>query len=59
VVDNWSVSVESFDFAQEMDQLDGVRVIRVEESFNYSRINNIAVAATESDGPDLSLSSGG
>jgi len=49
LVDNWSTSDESFKFAAEMNDLDGVRVIRVEEGFNYSRINNIAVSDTEGE----------
>jgi GT2 family glycosyltransferase len=49
LVDNWSTSDEALAFADEMDGQGGTRVIRVPESFNYSRINNLAVAATEGD----------
>jgi len=46
LVDNWSTSDEALAFAEEMAREDGIRVIRVPESFNYSRLNNLAVAQT-------------
>ncbi len=46
LVDNWSVSAEAAAFAREMDALPQVRVIRVERAFNYSELNNAAVAAS-------------
>ena len=47
LIDNWSTSDELLAFAEEMNRLDAIRVIRVPENFNYSRLNNLAVARTE------------
>ena len=47
LVDNWSVSAEAAAFNGEMATLPDVRVIREERSFNYSELNNTAVAASE------------
>lgn len=47
LVDNWSITAEAATFADEMTALSDVRAIRVERSFNYSELNNIAVAASE------------
>jgi GT2 family glycosyltransferase len=44
LVDNWSTTDAALDFAEEMNERKDVTVIRVEEAFNYSRLNNIAVA---------------
>ena len=41
LVDNWSVSDEALMFAAEMNDHAGVSVLRVEEPFNYSRLNNL------------------
>ena len=49
LMDNWSTTDEALDFATEMSRGHRTRVIRVEEPFNFSRINNIAVAATEGE----------
>jgi GT2 family glycosyltransferase len=49
LVDNWSVSQEAEDFCDEMRSMPNVRVIRVEEDFNYSRLNNLAVAQSNSE----------
>jgi GT2 family glycosyltransferase len=49
LVDNWSTSDESLAFAAEMDRMDRVRVLRVAESFNYSRLNNLAVGQSEGE----------
>eukprot|EP01037_Dinobryon_pediforme_P005957 gene5957-6028_t len=49
LVDNWSTSAESDAFARDIAGMDNVRIIRVERAFNYSELNNIAVAATESE----------
>ena len=46
LVDNWSVSTEAAAFAAEMSALPDVTVLRVEEAFNYSRLNNLAVEQT-------------
>ena len=42
LVDNWSTSREAAAFAAKAQKHDRVRVVRVEEAFNYSRLNNIA-----------------
>ena len=44
LVDNWSVSDEALKFAAEMNGRDGISVMRIEEEFNFSRLNNLAVA---------------
>jgi GT2 family glycosyltransferase len=49
LVDNWSTSDEALAFAEEMSRQDGIRVMRVPESFNYSRLNNLAAAETEGE----------
>ena len=46
LVDNWSTSDAALAFAAEMAGRKGVTVLRVEEPFNYSRLNNLAVAAS-------------
>jgi glycosyltransferase involved in cell wall biosynthesis len=46
LVDNWSISAEAEAFATEVEAMPTVRIIRVERAFNYSELNNIAVAAT-------------
>lgn len=49
LVDNWSTSDEALAFAEEMRRTERVSVLRVEEPFNYSRLNNLAVAASDSE----------
>jgi GT2 family glycosyltransferase len=49
LVDNWSTSDEAHEFSCRMQEEDGIMVLRVEEPFNYSRINNLAVASTSGD----------
>ncbi len=49
LVDNWSTSTESQDFTEEMNALPTVQVLRVEEDFNYSRINNLAARQSGSE----------
>ncbi len=49
LVDNWSTSRESALFAAKAQKNDRVRVIRVEEPFNYSRLNNIACLQSNSE----------
>ena len=44
LIDNGSTSAEASAFVAGAAIQDGVRVIRVDEPFNYSRLNNIAVA---------------
>jgi GT2 family glycosyltransferase len=49
LIDNWSTSDEALDFAAEMKRRDGVSVMRIEEAFNYSRLNNLAVASSSGE----------
>ena len=49
LIDNWSASDEALVFAAEMSNRSGLSVLRVEEPFNYSRLNNLAVAASDGE----------
>ena len=49
LVDNWSVQVETKLLLDEACQNEKVSVLRVEEPFNYSRLNNLAVAGTDAE----------
>ncbi len=49
LVDNWSTTLEARDFRDDVDAMPRVRVIVVEEDFNYSRLNNLAVASTDAE----------
>ena len=49
LVDNWSTTPELAAFAEEMAAEQRVRMLRVEEEFNYSRLNNLAAAETAAD----------
>ncbi len=49
LVDNWSTSREAAAFAAKAQKHDRVRIIRVEEEFNYSRLNNIACLQSSSE----------
>ena len=49
LVDNWSTSEEAGTFVREAASLPGVDVLRVEEPFNYARLNNLAVARTDAE----------
>ena len=49
LIDNWSTSVESIGFAKRIDGMDRVRILRIEEEFNYSRLNNLAAASTDAE----------
>ncbi len=49
LVDNWSTSEESVTFAQDVAKMRHVRVIRVEEPFNYSRLNNLVAEASNAE----------
>ena len=49
LVDNWSTSREAERFAEHAAMLPGVRVLRIEEPFNYARINNLAAAETDAE----------
>ncbi len=47
LVDNWSESPAARDFAADVSNIGQVRVLRVPEPFNYSRLNNLAAASTD------------
>lgn len=49
LIDNWSVRDETLDFIKKIQKHENVSVLTVEEPFNFSRLNNIAVAQTTSD----------
>ena len=49
LVDNWSISDEAQAFTKTAAERPGVSVMRVEEPFNYSRLNNLACAEVKSD----------
>ena len=49
LVDNWSTSREAAAFTAKAQKHGQVRVIRVEEPFNYSRLNNIACSQSNSE----------
>ncbi len=49
LVDNWSTSDEAAAFCAEAALLPKVRVMRVEEPFNYSRLNNLAAQGSAAD----------
>ena len=48
LVDNWSTAPELDAFRAEMRRHERVSILRVEEEFNYSRLNNLAAAQTDS-----------
>ncbi len=45
LVDNWSTTRDAENFRTEMGRRSDVRVLLVEEAFNYSRLNNLAAAS--------------
>ena len=49
LVDNWSTAPGLGRFVQEAGEQPAVRVLRVEEPFNYSRLNNLAASATDAE----------
>ena len=49
LVDNWSMTIEALSFIKRVRKLSRVRVMTVEEEFNYSRLNNLAAAESSSD----------
>lgn len=49
LVDNWSQSPEAAAFCLQAVKIKNVRVLRVEEPFNYSRLNNLACQETEAE----------
>ncbi len=49
LIDNWSLTAEASAFTAEAGKNKQVRVLRVEEVFNYSRLNNLAAAQTKAE----------
>jgi GT2 family glycosyltransferase len=49
LIDNWSISDEALAFAAEMRDRQDVSVMRIEEKFNFSRLNNLAVASSDDE----------
>jgi len=49
LVDNWSTSRESHQFTAEVQKYPKVHPIRIEEEFNFSRLNNIAAARSSGE----------
>jgi GT2 family glycosyltransferase len=49
MVDNWSTSREAKSFVKKYSKLSNVTFLRVEEDFNYSRLNNLAAAKTDAN----------
>ena len=49
LVDNWSTSEDREDFAMEIESMSNVRILRVEEPFNFSRLNNLAAAQSDAE----------
>ncbi len=47
LIDNWSLTREAEAFCAEVRKLPNVRVLRVEEPFNYSRLNNLATQGND------------
>ncbi|WP_260427312.1 MULTISPECIES: glycosyltransferase family 2 protein [unclassified Burkholderia] len=49
VVDNQSVEPETLDYLRSLQQVANVRVLAFDEPFNYSRINNVAIAQAKGE----------
>ncbi len=49
LLDNWSISEDAAKFSAEMARLDNVKILRFEEPFNYSRLNNAAAAISNAE----------
>ncbi len=49
LVNNWSVTREAADFIRRVTRRDRVRVLTVEEDFNYSRLNNLATQDNDAE----------
>ena len=49
LVDNWSTSDEALAFATEIKDRKDVTIMRIQEPFNFSRLNNLAVARSDSE----------
>lgn len=49
LVDNWSTSAEAKEFCADVAAHKNARVIRIEEEFNYSKLNNSACRQSEAE----------
>lgn len=49
LVNNWSVTPQAARFIEACTKMAGVRVLTVEEPFNFSRLNNLAVKQSTAD----------
>ncbi|MCQ8242058.1 glycosyltransferase family 2 protein [Rhizosaccharibacter radicis] len=49
LVNNWSITKEAEAFCRRAEKLPNVRVLTVEEEFNYSRLNNLACRDNPAD----------
>lgn len=49
LVDNWSTAPELARLQQGVATMPHVRMLRIEEEFNYSRLNNLAAAESDAD----------
>jgi GT2 family glycosyltransferase len=49
LVDNWSDTSAARDFAADVSNIEQVRVLRVAEPFNFSRLNNLAAKQVPAD----------
>nr|WP_237442349.1 glycosyltransferase family 2 protein [Saccharibacter sp. 17.LH.SD] len=49
LIDNFSIEPETFEFLEQIQKDDRVSIMRVEEPFNFARLNNLAAAQCESD----------
>lgn len=47
VLDNGSCDLDAVEYLQELGRNEGTRVLVVDEPFNYSRLNNLAVASSK------------
>lgn len=49
LVNNWSIQKETLQFCKKIEKNSKVKIIDVNEEFNYSRLNNLAVAQSDAD----------
>ena len=49
LIDNWSTTEEAVAFCEEVARLSTVQIVRIEEPFNYSRINNLGAEGSTAD----------
>ncbi|MCH4091299.1 glycosyltransferase family 2 protein [Acetobacter sp.] len=49
LVDNWSTDEDALAFCKEMSRNKRIQVLSIREEFNFSRLNNLAVASSSSE----------